>query len=81
MIYSSISVLAGARGIEPRSQVLETRVLTVVLCPYDFNIVSDRQLSINSSTFIKFLIFALTVKTLQNSIKIADISWFYDRKL
>jgi hypothetical protein len=26
--------LAGARGIEPRSQVLETHVLTVVLCPY-----------------------------------------------
>ena len=26
--------LAGARGIEPRSQVLETHVLTVVLCPF-----------------------------------------------
>lgn len=26
--------MAGARGIEPRSQVLETYVLTVVLCPY-----------------------------------------------
>ena len=26
--------LAGARGIEPRFQVLETRVLAVVLCPY-----------------------------------------------
>ena len=27
--------MAGARGIEPRSQVLETHVLTVVLCPFD----------------------------------------------
>ncbi len=26
--------LAGARGIEPRSKVLETFILTVVLCPY-----------------------------------------------
>ena len=26
--------MAGARGIEPRSQVLETYVLTVVLCPF-----------------------------------------------
>ena len=28
-------LLAGARGIEPRSKVLETFILTVVLCPYD----------------------------------------------
>ena len=27
-------ILAGARGIEPRSRVLETLILTVVLCPY-----------------------------------------------
>lgn len=27
-------LLAGARGIEPRSKVLETFILTVVLCPY-----------------------------------------------
>ena len=26
--------LAGARGIEPRSKVLETFILTAVLCPY-----------------------------------------------
>jgi hypothetical protein len=26
--------MAGARGIEPRSKVLETFILTVVLCPY-----------------------------------------------
>jgi hypothetical protein len=26
--------LAGARGIEPRSLVLETGILTVVLCPF-----------------------------------------------
>ncbi len=26
--------MAGARGIEPRSLVLETGILTVVLCPY-----------------------------------------------
>lgn len=26
--------LAGARGIEPRSQVLETCILAVVLCPF-----------------------------------------------
>jgi hypothetical protein len=26
--------LAGARGIEPRSRVLETLILAVVLCPY-----------------------------------------------
>ena len=26
-------ILAGARGIEPRSKVLETFILTVVLCP------------------------------------------------
>jgi hypothetical protein len=26
-------VMAGARGIEPRSKVLETFILTVVLCP------------------------------------------------
>ncbi len=26
--------MAGARGIEPRSRVLETHILTVVLCPY-----------------------------------------------
>jgi hypothetical protein len=26
--------MAGARGIEPRSQVLETYALAVVLCPY-----------------------------------------------
>ena len=26
--------MAGARGIEPRSRVLETLILTVVLCPY-----------------------------------------------
>jgi hypothetical protein len=48
MIYSSISFMAGARGIEPRSQVLETHVLAVVLCPfiaavknYSFHIVTD----------------------------------------
>ncbi len=28
-----LAVLAGARGIEPRSKVLETFILTVVLCP------------------------------------------------
>lgn len=27
--------LAGARGIEPRSKVLETFILAVVLCPYE----------------------------------------------
>ena len=27
--------MAGARGIEPRSKVLETFILTVVLCPYE----------------------------------------------
>ncbi len=26
--------MAGARGIEPRSRVLETLILTVVLCPF-----------------------------------------------
>ena len=26
--------MAGARGIEPRSRVLETLILAVVLCPY-----------------------------------------------
>lgn len=26
--------MAGARGIEPRSKVLETFILTVVLCPF-----------------------------------------------
>ena len=26
--------LAGARGIEPRSKVLETFILTVIRCPY-----------------------------------------------
>ncbi len=33
--------MAGARGIEPRSQVLETYVLAVVLCPYALISVSD----------------------------------------
>ena len=33
--------LAGARGIEPRSQVLETYVLTVVLCPSALRIITD----------------------------------------
>jgi hypothetical protein len=28
--------MAGARGIEPRSKVLETFILTVVLCPLDW---------------------------------------------
>lgn len=28
--------LAGALGIEPRSKVLETFILTVVLCPYSY---------------------------------------------
>lgn len=27
--------LAGARGIEPRSKVLETFILAVILCPFD----------------------------------------------
>lgn len=27
-------ILAGARGIEPRSKVLETFILAVVLCPF-----------------------------------------------
>ena len=26
--------MAGARGIEPRSRVLETLILTIVLCPF-----------------------------------------------
>lgn len=34
-------LMAGARGIEPRSTVLETVILAVVLCPYDINIVTD----------------------------------------
>ena len=38
-VYNSICRLcknnvAGARGIEPRSKVLETFILTVVLCPF-----------------------------------------------
>ena len=32
---SRFGYMAGARGIEPRSRVLETLILTVVLCPYD----------------------------------------------
>jgi hypothetical protein len=28
--------LAGARGIEPRSRVLETLILAVVLCPLEY---------------------------------------------
>ena len=39
--YDDFIFLAGARGIEPRSQVLETHVLTVVLCPYASDIVTD----------------------------------------
>ena len=35
-MYAPLSVVAGARGIEPRSKVLETFVLAVVLCPYDW---------------------------------------------
>ena len=27
--------MAGARGIEPRSRVLETLILAVVLCPFE----------------------------------------------
>lgn len=36
--------MAGARGIEPRSKVLETFILTVVLCPFDIpeGIVTNR---------------------------------------
>lgn len=30
-------LMAGARGIEPRSWVLETHILTVVLCPFKFS--------------------------------------------
>lgn len=30
--------LAGALGIEPRSSVLETDILTAVLCPYEHRI-------------------------------------------
>ncbi len=29
-----LAVVAGARGIEPRSRVLETLILAVVLCPF-----------------------------------------------
>ena len=34
ILFGNIQWLAGARGIEPRSKVLETFILTVVLCPY-----------------------------------------------
>lgn len=40
--------MAGARGIEPRSQVLETYVLAVVLCPYAQFSVSDNDCSIKA---------------------------------
>lgn len=30
--------MAGALGIEPRSSVLETDILTVVLCPYNLRL-------------------------------------------
>ena len=33
--------MAGARGIEPRSKVLETFILADVLIPYDRNIVTE----------------------------------------
>ena len=33
--------MAGARGIEPRSKVLETFILAVVLCPFALHIVTD----------------------------------------
>ena len=32
--------MAGALGIEPRSRVLETLILTVVLCPYTIGIIA-----------------------------------------
>jgi hypothetical protein len=34
--------MAGARGIEPRSKVLETLILTVVLCPYGHHLYYHR---------------------------------------
>jgi hypothetical protein len=35
MQLTDAKILAGVRGIEPRSRVLETLILTVVLYPYD----------------------------------------------
>lgn len=36
--YIDSQYLAGARGIEPRSRVLETLILAVVLCPYNISL-------------------------------------------
>ena len=40
ILWTGRIFLAGARGIEPRSKVLETFILTVVLCPYGWRVFS-----------------------------------------
>lgn len=34
-LNKKVNIVAGVRGIEPRSKVLETFILTAVLCPYN----------------------------------------------
>ena len=52
--------MAGARGIEPRSRVLETLILTVVLCPFE---VSTRVILRYFNCFVTAQLFINLVKS------------------